>query len=82
MSHDNRSNGGRNNESRMDLLKPDMQPQRMLQSEQDIWDLVKIRSNFSFRSHLGFAFNATIRPTHVSFMVLFSYEKFPLLIFN
>lgn len=33
MGHEARTNGGKTNESRMDLLTPDMQPQRILQSE-------------------------------------------------
>lgn len=78
MSHDTRSNGGKSSESRMDLLKPDMQPQRILQSEQDIWDLVKIRI-FCFRAHIEFAVNAEARPTNVEFFILLFFdEKFQL----
>lgn len=59
MSHETRTNGGKGNESRMDLLTPDMQPQRILQSE-DIWDLAKTFS-FSFRFGPRLALSAMLR---------------------
>lgn len=79
MTHEGRTNGGKSGDNRMDLLKPDMQPQRILQSE-DIWDLVKTRS-FSFR----LVIHTTIRSTYNSFIItmnpisLLSSVKFPML---